>query len=99
MQWCAAGALAATCRSVPHAGPHPCSFPARPRLPLCRTALLTSVDPVPALSGWVATGGRLNVARALSVLLGTPEPSPPLPVQCERQGVAGAVGMKRAAVH
>ncbi|KAL4435650.1 hypothetical protein ABPG77_002613 [Micractinium sp. CCAP 211/92] len=48
-----------------------------------KTALLTSVDPVPALSGWVATGGRLNVVRALSVLLGMPEPSPPPPVQYE----------------
>ncbi|KAL4443920.1 hypothetical protein ABPG75_011657 [Micractinium tetrahymenae] len=34
-----------------------------------RSALLSSVDPVPELQGLVATGGRLNVARALASLL------------------------------
>jgi subtilisin family serine protease len=40
-----------------------------------RNAILSSVDLVPALSGKVATGGRLNVARMLSV--GEPAPAPP----------------------
>lgn len=34
-----------------------------------RDALLGSVDPVDSLQGLVATGGRLNVARALAALL------------------------------
>ncbi|KAL4426153.1 hypothetical protein ABPG77_007435 [Micractinium sp. CCAP 211/92] len=34
-----------------------------------RDALLGSVDPIPELQGLVATGGRLNVARALATLL------------------------------
>ena len=40
-----------------------------------RAALLSSVHPVPALAGRVATGGRLDVAAALSV-----PPAPPAPV-------------------
>jgi subtilisin family serine protease len=39
-----------------------------------RNAILSSVDVVPALSGKTATGGRLNVARMLSV--GEPAPAP-----------------------
>lgn len=39
-----------------------------------RDAILSSVDLVPALSGTTATGGRLNVARALSV--GAPQAQP-----------------------
>jgi large repetitive protein len=40
-----------------------------------RNAILSSVDLVPALAGKTATGGRLNVARMLSV--GEPPPAPP----------------------
>lgn len=40
-----------------------------------RAALLSSVHPVAALAGRVATGGRLDVAAALSV----PPPAPPAP--------------------
>jgi subtilisin family serine protease len=40
-----------------------------------RNAILSSVDLVPALSGKTATGGRLNVARMLSVGEPTPPPS------------------------
>jgi subtilisin family serine protease len=40
-----------------------------------RAALLSSVQPVAALAGRVATGGRLDVAAALSV----PPPAPPAP--------------------
>lgn len=71
---------------------------------LCRDALLGSVDPVPALKGTVSTGGRLNVAKALSLLLG--EPTPTLKrkllsllvsgcrvVGCGRSGCCGAAMM------
>ena len=47
----------------------------------CRNALL-DVDLVPALSGKVASGGRLNVARAMASLLrGYSPPQPPPPVR------------------
>jgi hypothetical protein len=50
-----------------------------PWLPCCRSALL-DVDPVPALSGQVSSGGRLNVARAMATLLSEfPRPPPPPP--------------------
>ena len=39
-----------------------------------RAALLSSAHPVPALAGRVGTGGRLDVAAALSVAPGPPEP-------------------------
>ncbi|PSC76214.1 translation factor GUF1 mitochondrial isoform X1 isoform B [Micractinium conductrix] len=44
-----------------------------------RNALLSSVDKVPALSGWVTTGGRLNAAQAVAAILGVPAPPPPPP--------------------
>jgi hypothetical protein len=44
-----------------------------------RAALLGSVDPVPALAGRVATGGRLDVAAALSVPAPASEPPAPAP--------------------
>ena len=40
-----------------------------------RTALLASVDPVPSLSGKVATGGRLNVCKGIATCV-TPAPVP-----------------------
>jgi hypothetical protein len=42
-----------------------------------KSALLTTVDPVPALSGKTVTGGRLNVDKALAgcVVAGSPEVS------------------------
>ena len=64
-----------------------------PRCPLCppacalaltvvppyRDAILSSVDKVPALADKTITGGRLNVARAMTTLLGLPNPGPPPP--------------------
>ncbi|KAL4457641.1 hypothetical protein ABPG75_012506 [Micractinium tetrahymenae] len=44
-----------------------------------KNALLRGVDPIPALEGRLASGGRLNVQRALAVLLG--DPLPPTPVR------------------
>ena len=44
-----------------------------------RRRLLESVDVVPALSGKVATGGRLNLARALGVAAPPPPPPPAEP--------------------
>jgi subtilisin family serine protease len=43
-----------------------------------RSAILGSVDGVPAFSGITATGGRLNAARALSFLTDTSPPSAPV---------------------
>lgn len=44
-----------------------------------RWALMAGVDRPPALRNRVISGGRLNVARALTKLLGRPDP--PAPVQ------------------
>ena len=44
-----------------------------------RQALLSSVDPVPALAGRTVTGGRLNAARALGITLADEPPPPPPP--------------------
>ena len=51
-----------------------------------KAALLTSVDPIPALATKILTGGRLNAARALGAvsppppaLPGPPPPAPPPP--------------------
>jgi thermitase len=44
-----------------------------------RAALLSSTHAVPALAGRVATGGRLDVAAALSVPAAPPEPPTPAP--------------------
>jgi thermitase len=44
-----------------------------------RSSLLSSAHPVPALAGRVATGGRLDVAAALSVPAPSPEPVAPPP--------------------
>ena len=52
----------------------------------CRSALLDSVDQVPALDGLVSSGGRLNVARALATLRGSS--FDPLPTACECSAVA-----------
>ncbi|HEY3018861.1 MAG TPA: S8 family peptidase [Solirubrobacteraceae bacterium] len=41
-----------------------------------KSALLDSVDPVPALAGLVRTGGRLNVCRALPGCVAAPRPAP-----------------------
>jgi hypothetical protein len=46
---------------------------------MLRNALLTGVDPKPALSGLVATGGRLNAYGALTAPLVEPPPPPPPP--------------------
>lgn len=42
----------------------------------CRGALLSSTDAVPALSGKISSGGRLNVGRALASLLNKQAPQP-----------------------
>ena len=47
-----------------------------------RDALLSTVDPIPALADKLITGGRLNVARALAKLLGQPAPPPPPDPPC-----------------
>lgn len=44
--------------------------------------MLDSVDKIPSMQGRVATGGRLNVARALARLQGQPDPPAPT-VNCE----------------
>ncbi len=44
-----------------------------------RSRILGSVDRLPALAGKVATGGRLNAARALAPPPSAPPPAPPLP--------------------
>lgn len=51
-------------------------------MPPRRSALLSSVDQVPALADKVTSKGRLNVARALAALLGRPAPWFPAPA-CE----------------
>lgn len=49
-------------------------------LPLHRAALMAGVDKTPALVSRVISGGRLNVARSLTKLLGRPNPvAPPQP--------------------
>ena len=52
----------------------------------CSNAILSSADVGPGLQGLVATGGRLNVARALAALLGTEEPAQPAQPSCEWEG-------------
>jgi thermitase len=44
-----------------------------------RTALLAGADQRPSLIGKTVTGGRLNVAQALDLLVGSPEPPPAPP--------------------
>jgi hypothetical protein len=44
-----------------------------------RAALLTTVDPIPALRGKLATGGRLNAGRAVQAAFAPPPPPPPPP--------------------
>ena len=63
-------------------------------IPTHRTALLSSVDPVPSLAGKVLSGGRLNVRKAIAVLLGAPQPT--LPAQ-QREWVWGGGGLADAA--
>ncbi|KAL4458872.1 hypothetical protein ABPG75_013737 [Micractinium tetrahymenae] len=60
-------------RIVMHA---PRSFTNCSTMLVCRDALLSSADPVPALAGKISCGGRLNVARALASLLNRPAPQP-----------------------
>lgn len=51
---------------------------------ICRAALLSSVDQVPALQGKLITGGgRLNMGRAVAALLGAPDPPAPALQPCE----------------
>lgn len=44
-----------------------------------KNALLASVDALPSLAGITVTGGRLNAARALDVLVPPVPPTPPTP--------------------
>lgn len=48
-------------------------------------ALLDSVDPLPSLDGLAISGGRLNLARALSMVSSDPAPASPQ-LQIRRQG-------------
>jgi subtilisin family serine protease len=49
-----------------------------------RAALLSSVDPLPAFAAKVATGGRLNAARAVAAAAGTPPPDTAAGAQAPR---------------
>jgi hypothetical protein len=64
----------------------PCALPCA-----CRDALFTSVDKTSELEGLVASGGRVNVGRALVTLLGSPASPPQPPTQCaHHKAVAGS---------
>lgn len=69
-----------------------CVTPTSPRLRRCRSALLGSVDKLPALNGLVSSGGRLNVAKAIAALRGSPAPWLPTPY-CESCSWQGYVGL------
>jgi subtilisin family serine protease len=74
--------LSGTSMAAPHvAGVAGLLFSAAPDASTAsvRSAILDGVDAVPALGGLVGTAGRVNAARALSLLLGAPSPtvSPP----------------------
>jgi subtilisin family serine protease len=45
-------------------------------VPAIRSALLGGVDPVPALTGRTLTGGRVNAARSLDLLISSGPPAP-----------------------
>jgi thermitase len=62
-----------------------------------RTALLSSTDPVPALAGRVATGGRLDVAAALAVP--APPAEPPAQPPAPAPAVAAPASAASAADH
>jgi subtilisin family serine protease len=68
-----------TSMAAPHvAGAAALLVSARPNATVAqlRTALLGSVDAKGALSGFAATGGRLNAATALNVITGVATPAP-----------------------
>jgi subtilisin family serine protease len=68
-----------------------------------RSALLQSVDPIPALNGITTTGGRLDVARALAlipppppaVIAQSPPPPPPPPAVPKRCKVPKLKGLAK----
>jgi thermitase len=60
-----------------------------------RSALLSSAHAVPALAGRVATGGRLDVAAALSVP--PPPPAPPAPPPAAAPAVVAPISAASAA--
>jgi subtilisin family serine protease len=62
-----------------------------------RAALLSSVQPVVALAGRVATGGRLDVAAALSVPPAPPAPPPPPAAAAGAPAVAAPTAAASAA--
>jgi subtilisin family serine protease len=79
----ATGYMSGTSMAAPHvAGAAALLFSRTPSAAVAdvRQALLSTVDPVPALAGKTVTGGRLNAARALGIALADePPPPPPAP--------------------
>jgi subtilisin family serine protease len=85
--------LDGTSMATPHvAGAAVLALAANPRLDTAglRAALLSSVDALPALAGRVATGGRLNAARAVAAAAGTPAPDTAVGAQAPRPSTPAA---------
>jgi subtilisin family serine protease len=85
--------LDGTSMATPHvAGTAVLALAANPRLDTAglRAALLSSVDPLPTLAGRLATGGRLNAARAVAAAAGTPAPDTSLGAQAPRPSTPAA---------
>jgi subtilisin family serine protease len=85
--------LDGTSMATPHvAGAAVLALAANPRLDTAglRAALLSSVDPLAALTGRAATRGRLNAARAVAAAAGTPAPDTAAGAQTPRPSTPAA---------